>query len=206
MAGRRGSAQALKKHDIHTVRVLVGVPGGEADRVVQAVDVERVLAPQLPDGCHAGQRAVAPRRRCVQRLDIDVGEERLPSKGAVSQVSWFTLKSLDRQRVRASPQCPRASETCQLSIRVLPMMGCVTHRQRHASLNTACRDRGCRQSPALMPHQRRQPLLLEEAVREQLLAVRYPVPPLGALIQPALRAECRHACRANWQELYRGKF
>ena len=58
-----------------TGRILLRMPRRQADRIVQAVDVERVLPPQLPDGRHARQRAVAPRRRGVQGLHIDVGEE-----------------------------------------------------------------------------------------------------------------------------------
>ena len=60
-----------------TCRILLRVPRRQADRVVQAVDVERVLPPQLPDGRQPRQRAVAPRRGGVQRLHVDVREERL---------------------------------------------------------------------------------------------------------------------------------
>lgn len=58
-----------------TCRVVSGVPGGQTHGLGQAVDVERVVAPQPPQARHCRQRLVAAPRRRLLRLRIYIREE-----------------------------------------------------------------------------------------------------------------------------------
>jgi len=58
------------------------VPGGQADRFRQAVDVKRIVPPQAPQGRDRRERLMAAPRRRLLRLGVDVREERLAARSA----------------------------------------------------------------------------------------------------------------------------